>query len=275
MHTTRRPALAGFDPDHVRQTANLLLAVGQAASAFFAFSSLFASGAEVSQRLFNDPSRVVAQILPADYAFTIWGLIFSSSIAYGIYQALPAQRQNSLLRRIGWYTALTFLAVLLWSPAAVVTGPFLTTPLFFLGLFGLITSLYRIHAGGQPLTRAQNWLVLGPLSIFAGYATVGCIANTAAIFVELGQVDLWPGAVIWSVLLLIAAAAITGFVTWFNHGNLAYAAVVTWAAVGIIVGSLERNQSLIVTLTAILPIVAVWAVFAWARQRDMRKASIA
>ncbi|MDI9637651.1 hypothetical protein QM565_18130 [Geitlerinema splendidum] len=38
------------------------------------------------------------QIIPASYAFSIWGLIYVGLIAYGVYQFLPSQRQNSTLR---------------------------------------------------------------------------------------------------------------------------------------------------------------------------------
>jgi hypothetical protein len=45
---------------------------------------------------------------PALYAFTIWALIFVLSLAYAVYQALSANRDSRLLRRVGWFTAATF-----------------------------------------------------------------------------------------------------------------------------------------------------------------------
>src|SRR5687768_10630671 len=44
-------------------------------------------------------------ILPASYAFSIWGPIFILCGLYALYQALPAQRENSTFRAIGLWTA--------------------------------------------------------------------------------------------------------------------------------------------------------------------------
>jgi hypothetical protein len=43
--------------------------------------------------------------VPAGYAFTIWSLIFTLSLGYAVWQALPSERENPLLRRVGWLTA--------------------------------------------------------------------------------------------------------------------------------------------------------------------------
>ena len=40
--------------------------------------------------------------VPAGYVFSIWGLIYLALIGFAIYQALPAQRENPHLRRIGY-----------------------------------------------------------------------------------------------------------------------------------------------------------------------------
>jgi hypothetical protein len=37
---------------------------------------------------------------PAGYAFSIWGLIYLSFIAYAIYQLRPAQRSNKLYDKV-------------------------------------------------------------------------------------------------------------------------------------------------------------------------------
>jgi hypothetical protein len=47
-------------------------------------------------------------IEPAGYAFAVWALIFALSLVYAVYGALRANRENPLLRRIGWYTAGAF-----------------------------------------------------------------------------------------------------------------------------------------------------------------------
>ena len=45
--------------------------------------------------------RFAIYFVPAGYVFSIWGLIYLGLIAYAIFQALPAQRENPRLRSIG------------------------------------------------------------------------------------------------------------------------------------------------------------------------------
>ena len=40
--------------------------------------------------------------VPANYVFSIWGLIYLGLIAFAVFQALPAQRENPRLRRVGY-----------------------------------------------------------------------------------------------------------------------------------------------------------------------------
>ena len=44
--------------------------------------------------------RFQVYFVPAGYVFSIWGVVYLGWLAYAIYQALPAQRNNPLLRAI-------------------------------------------------------------------------------------------------------------------------------------------------------------------------------
>lgn len=52
--------------------------------------------------------------VPAGYVFAIWGLIDLLLIGYTIYQALPAQREDATLRRIGWWYVLSAVVNSAW-----------------------------------------------------------------------------------------------------------------------------------------------------------------
>ena len=45
-------------------------------------------------------NRLPIYFVPANYVFGIWGVIYLLLIGYGIYQALPGQRENQRLRSI-------------------------------------------------------------------------------------------------------------------------------------------------------------------------------
>ena len=51
---------------------------------------------------------------PAGYVFSIWGVIYIGLIAFGIYQALPGQRDNPRLLRLGPWFAISNLLNTAW-----------------------------------------------------------------------------------------------------------------------------------------------------------------
>jgi hypothetical protein len=52
--------------------------------------------------------------VPAGYVFSIWGVIYLALLGFTIYQALPAQRDNPRLHRIGYLYALSCAANIAW-----------------------------------------------------------------------------------------------------------------------------------------------------------------
>src|SRR5688572_9817951 len=52
--------------------------------------------------------------VPAPYVFSIWGVIYLALIGFSIYQVLPSQRDNWLLRRICYWFALSCVVNSLW-----------------------------------------------------------------------------------------------------------------------------------------------------------------
>src|ERR671911_1079792 len=64
-------------------------------------------------------------IIPVDYAFAIWGPIFLLCLAYAVYQALPANRHDPLLRRVGWFFAGAFFLNGLWEVLVPLRQPVL------------------------------------------------------------------------------------------------------------------------------------------------------
>jgi hypothetical protein len=104
-------------------------------------------------------------VIPADYAFAIWGLIFLLCLAYAAYQALPANRQNPLLRRVGWYFAGAFFLNGLWEVLVPLRQPVLLQAILA-GIFACLAVAYlRLVRSEQGiLSWADRWLVALPLA---------------------------------------------------------------------------------------------------------------
>ena len=101
--------------DIFRQGANLLFSIAQF---FVTFLPAFGIGIGIGDRSVGESSPVG----PIYWAFFIWFLIFPACIAYGIYQALPTQRENEILRRIGLFTASGFIGVTSYALVAQFGG---------------------------------------------------------------------------------------------------------------------------------------------------------
>lgn len=228
--------------DWLRQGLNLMLSITQFGAAILTFSGQF------GDQLFYSNERGPL-IVPADYAFSVWGVIFPSSVAYGIYQALPAQRQNPLLRRIGWWTAFAFGCITLWSPSTLFDPIRFTVPLFFGALSGLIYALYQISRRSS-LTRAERLLVAAPIGVYAAWCTVGTIANTSTSLFALGYTDPFFAEQTWAIIMLLVGGLISSCMTVVSRGNLGYALAIVWALVAIVVANVVDHPNTAVAITA-------------------------
>ncbi len=179
--------------------------------------------------------------VPAGYVFSIWGLIYLGLIAFAVYQALPAQRTNERLRRIGYWFALSCLANSAW----IFCWHYNLFPLSLGVMLVLLTSLVMIYlglAGGRARAGTlERWAVDAPFSVYLGWITVATVANVTDVLYYLK----WPGwgiaPEIWAALMILAASAICLAVIFRQH-DAGYALVLVWALAGIAVKQGSRSQ---------------------------------
>lgn len=236
--------------DRLRQAANVVFAVSQVVAVPVLRSVTDADIGAVSRRY---PTYVV----PAGYAFAIWSLIFALSLAYAVYQALPARTRSPLLRRVGWFTAAAFLASTLWQ-AVFPRGLFwASVALIALCLVSLAIVVGRTVPALARLTAAERWLVRLTFSIYLGWITVATVANAAQTLSASGWEATSPGAAGWGVAMLLAAGAIAAAVTLATRANVAYALTVIWALVAVLVGQRAGGTTLSTPATSIAAMAAV------------------
>jgi hypothetical protein len=235
--------------DRIRQGAVLLLAVAQAAVTA-------AAGSSIQERVDTGPRSPVE---PAAYAFAIWGAIFLLCIAYGVWQALPAQGVNPLLRRIGWPTAGAFLTIVGWS-IVVPFALFWAAQLLLLATWMfLAVAAVRLAdaAAGRPLSAGERWFSALPLAPFFGWVTAANGVSLHGQAVDLGLVapDGTPSRLL-GALLILAVGVVAGYVVHRAqaappHFWAVYAATVLWAVVAIAVAQWAAE-----------PVIAVAAILA-------------
>ncbi len=255
----------GKGTDLARQVANVAGAVSQ-----FAVPTLTFRGDAITRLDEANPSLVV----PGDYAFTIWTLIFSLSLAYAVYQALPANRESLLLRRVGPFTAGAFLLNALWC-VLVPAGQFFAS---LVVLAGILVCLAFAFAGlvrtarERRLGTAERLLVALPLGPFFGWITTANTVSLPSGIVQagtpaeagVGGVALILGGLLASAVVLIAAKSAPA--TFY----LAYGASVLWGLAGVVAAQYDRS-TITSGAAALSALVLALVLFGTSRERRRRR----
>ena len=176
--------------------------------------------------------RFQVYFVPAGYVFSIWGVIYLGLIAFAIFQALPAQRENPRLRATGWWISLGGLAnsvwIFLWH-----YEQFPLTLIAMLVLLGtLIITYLRLGIGRTAAPAAETWAVRLPFSIYLGWITVATVANVTSLLDYLKWDGFGIAPEIWMVIVLAAVLVIAALMN-FTRRDVAYTAVILWALAGI------------------------------------------
>ena len=176
--------------------------------------------------------RFAIYFVPAGYVFSIWGLIYLGLIAYAVFQALPAQRENPRLRSIGGLFLLSSVAniawIFLWHYEAFPA----TLPVMLVLLGSLIAIYLRLGTGLTQVSRAETWMVRVPFSVYLGWITVATVANATQLLYFLGWNGGAIGPEVWTVIMLAVAVGLAWLMA-ITRRDVAYLLVLVWAFIGI------------------------------------------
>lgn len=213
--------------------------------------------------------------VPAGYVFSIWGVIYIGIIAYAVYQALPAQRENPRLRRIAWPFILASVAnsawIFFWHYELFALS--LVAMLLLLG--SLIHIYLRLGIGRSAAPTAEKWLVRLPFSIYLGWITVATIANVTILLDYLNWSGWGISPPVWTVIML-AVGVIVGLLMMGTRGDIAYVLVLVWAFIGIAIK--QAAAPLVATTawvaTALLVAILIGGTLYLQKQGDLPPAPI-
>ena len=192
---------------------------------------------------------------PAGYVFAIWGLIYLLLGVFVVVQALPGQRNNPRLERLGYLFVLSCALNIAW----LFSWHFLLIPLsmlVMLGLLGTLILIYeRLEIGKHEVTRVEALAVRLPFSVYLGWITVATVANASVTLLELGVRGGW-GAPFWAFVAVLAATAI-GLTVLRRRGDVAFVTVLIWAFLGIAVRQWGSEALLVLGAVAAAVYLAV------------------
>ena len=182
---------------------------------------------EISNTFFRE-----VLIIPANYAFAIWGLIYLGLITFAIYQILPAGRQNPRLQRIGYLLALACLAQIAWVFLFQYRLFMLSLVAMLLILLPLIGVYQRLGIGKIRVSKQEKWIVQIPVSIYLAWISVATIVNVALTLYNLGWNGWGISPQVWTVIVLMIGGAIAATVS-MQRADIAFVLVFLWALVAI------------------------------------------
>ncbi len=196
---------------------------------------------------------------PAGYAFSIWGLIYLSLLAFLVYQfRLSARDQQNDIKTIGAWFIISCIANSAWVVAWLYDQIGLSVLIMALLFICLAQIIVRLNIATTSAPLQRKLLVYFPFSIYIGWISVALIANIAAWLTKMG----WDGWGIsessWAVIMIIIAGLVNLFVLWKRNMGM-FALTGGWALAAIAVANWDTASTVatVAIATAVVLILSV------------------
>ncbi|HHP7245553.1 MAG TPA: tryptophan-rich sensory protein [Elainellaceae cyanobacterium] len=186
-------------------------------------------------------------IIPANYAFAIWGLIYLGLFAFGAYQMRLAQRENPRLQRGGYWLAIACLIQIVWVFLFLNRSFWLSV----VAMIGILLSLIRYYVplgiGIEKVSRRDRWLIDVPISIYLGWISVATVVNVASALYSVNWTGWGISESAWTIIMLWVTTAIAAVIA-IRRIDIPYTCVIIWAFVAIAV---RQSDTIWIVVTAI------------------------
>ncbi|MBD8080229.1 tryptophan-rich sensory protein [Cellulosimicrobium arenosum] len=239
--TTTAPAPSVAVPpapaDRVRQAVVLVGSLVAAAGA--AYGSGAFGGQAIQDAAGGALSATATPVAPDNPAFRIWSVIYLGLFVFAVHQVLPSRATNARLRATAWWVLASMLLNAAWI--GVVQAGWLALSVVVIAALLVVLSVIVVRLVRTPPDGAGQAVVLdGTIGLYTGWVSVATLANVAAALSDAGVGELGLGATGWSVVVLVAATALS--VAWAAFTvrrralplgiGLAMAWGLAWVAVG-------------------------------------------
>jgi len=189
--------------------------------------------AELSNTVFAN-----VKIIPANYAFAIWGVIYIGLIAFGIYQLDPHRAKNVPLQQTRPWIILASLLQCMWI-LLFLYQQMLLSSLVMLGIVWALVKCYRsLHSPDKSIRQSNPAWVPSVFSIYLGWISVATIVNIASTLDSSG----WHGNPLspefWTVVMMLASVWLAVLLLRI-YADRAFSGVIIWAIGGIIIANLN------------------------------------
>ena len=210
-----------------------------------------------------ESSRFPTLLVPASYAFGIWGLIFLLDLLYAGWQARTGRARDPLLARIRPWAAAGFALTASWVPLFTHQLYTAAVVVIWAALAGVLTA--AVWCARAETADPVKWPVARvALALHAGWLSLAAFVNTAQFALAMGWTSesaQWhASAVLWVAaagLLLAAQRALCPS----PSSLVAYSGAVLWGLVGVVieqqVGALPGARASASVATALILVLCL------------------
>lgn len=173
---------------------------------------------------------------PAGITFAIWGVIYLLLSLYTLYQiGLLRKKEQAVNQDLLNKVNLLFSISSLTNAAWIFTWHYRLIPVSMLLMIIILLCLILINQtlNDEKFSALETLFVKVPFSVYFGWITVATIANATTLLVDLGWNRFGLSEALWTILILVIGALITG-VTTIKAKNIFYGLVPVWAYSGIL-----------------------------------------
>ena len=183
-------------------------------------------------------------VVPAGYAFSVWGLLYLwlvAGAAYGLLKRKTDQDWDAMRLPL----ALSLGVGAVWIPVAQAS-PFWATVLIWVMWAGAARAM--VTAG----TNDRLWQ-RSPIALYAGWLTAASLVSLTLLLAGNG----WVGSTTAALAAIVSAFFLASWVQRLRPDTPEYTITVAWALVGIVMGNLEPLNLTVATLAGAGAVVLV------------------
>ncbi len=185
-------------------------------------------------------ARYPTGFTPAGWVFGIWSLIYVGLLAFSVHMARNPAALTARARRVVAPYLVSCAGNAAWIFAWHYEQIAASFAFMLVILGGLLTAYVRLRADA-PGSFAERACVDAPFSLYLGWITTATLANLAALFFDLGVYPFGLAMDDWALLTVVTATGIYA-AAGARTGDAIYTAVFAWAALGIVLQTLEISE---------------------------------
>lgn len=202
----------------------------------------------------NAKNALPVFIQPAGWAFSIWGVIYTLSFVYAVYQIIP-KYDNKLLQKTRLPALIGFLGSIAWLYAASMTNEFvwLSIPI----LFSMAISFIFVINASDTQDKIQTLLSKKILYPYAAWTGIASWLNIQALLNDQLVVTNSTMNLITNSVLFVCIAAFTLYFFKKTKYSAWYGGVMVWAGLGLVSANLALGNVMFAAFGGVLILVTL------------------